>query len=485
MKEDNLMNKFRSKVTIFLSLLLSAAHLFCAESTHEQKNSRNIKKELEKELSTQEINQEFAALLERSKTFDFPTQHNKISIFAHNNKIKQAQIVAQAKEAYPFMHKKISMLIDDFLCWKKEHGTAIEQALYKNMSKELFIDRLLKNRPLVFVGPHDQYLLRNKVSGSGGFESIGKDTEKFPLILKDYLSYDEMQISALLGVFVPTYFINDGERYNQAKKGIVGSYQEEGISIGLVGARFEKPGLMESQHILITRDQNTKEHGYGLSGNSKNNLLALWEDMYGEHFPTFKEAQNDTSGRYITLSNDTYFDSVVYKKRMNLVLEPFLLSAHAVGLEKNKKVYVHAVGLGLGVWQISPIQAGLIIEVYADIIKKHELCQISDIDFSWFPKEIDTIAGVAHGKNFKINNNDIIIHFSKRNPSARLLGEDSDKLLCASYAWDGNAYPGNEYWMSSLYGSGDPAAACSSTIAQLQNPDINFSVSGKNIKFFS
>lgn len=64
----------------------------------------------------------------------------------------------------------------------------------------------------------------------------------------------------------------------------------------------------------------------------------------------------------------------------------------------------------------------------------------------------------------------IKVLFSKRSPAANL---ESDELLVLSYAWDGNAFPGNEYWVGSLFASGDPAAACMSQVAELHNPLVN------------
>lgn len=51
-----------------------------------------------------------------------------------------------------------------------------------------------------------------------------------------------------------------------------------------------------------------------------------------------------------------------------------------------------------------------------------------------------------------------------------------------SYAWDGNALPGNEFWLGSLSGSGDPAAASSTQIAEIHNPHINPIVCAENLR---
>jgi hypothetical protein len=366
------------------------------------------------------------------------------------------------------MHHKVLKLIEDFLAYKKSEGSVVEKNLYKTMSRQEFIGRLLSKRPLMFMNANDDYLLKNGTRGNGGFEKIGTNEEKSPLVLKDYLSYDEMQSAALIGVSVPTYFINNGNRQNKGIKAKEGEFEEQGILVGLVGARFEKPGFMEWQHVIITKQRDTDLR-------EKNKLMDIWSRFYNKKFQTYAEVVADTSARYLKYGAQSYFDTEVYKERMKMVVEPFLLDAHRRGVKQKKKVYVHAVGLGLGVWKVLQEQTNLLLNVYEEVIRSidNNLSQISDIDFNWFPADAH-LGGVKNGEIFTAPHNvKIKVHFSKRDPAEKLQGENAGKLLMAQYAWDGNSYPGNEYWIGALTASGDPAAACCSTIAELQNPYIN------------
>lgn len=430
------------------------------------------------------LNKHFANLVAKSNDFDtslasfptvdnrirtlFPTVDNRIATIAGKDRAKQRTIVKQARETRPVLHKKVIDLINAFLKHKKEHGTEIEKKFYQNMNDPLvFIDRLLCKRPFTFIDKDDSYLLRNGKRDSGGFEDIGTDKELKPLVLKNYLSYDEMQISALIGVSGPTYFINNGARDNGGKKSNNDDYQETGIYVGLVGARFEKENLMEAQYIL--RKSST-------ANPSLNSWLSLWGKFYNEEIQSFDDVQRDTTKRYIKIDDKTYFDTVIYKKRMHLVIESFLAEANYRGQIANKKAYCHVVGLGLGRWEKIGKQEDLMLEVYQNVLNKNNFEHISDINFSYFEGEREFNEGE---RKFNLEKNHITIHFSKRNPADKLVKKDKDKLLVAMYAWDANAYPGNEYWIKSLYASGDPAAACCSTIAELQNPLINTNLKGE------
>jgi hypothetical protein len=419
----------------------------------------------------------FNDLIKKSQLFNntikkFPTTNNRIAAIAQGDRHLQAKIVQQAQDTYPLIHDDVRLLLNNFLEYKKEHGSEIEKKLYAAMDDSQLMMRLLEQRPLMFMTESDQYLLPGGITGHGGFEKIGTNNEQSPLILEDYISYDEMALASLIGMSVPTYFINNGARDNKGMKGMPESYEQEGIYVGLVGARFEKPGYMEWQHMIITQQQNTALNGYGLEACNKG-LLALWSHLYKEKFPTFEQAQKDSSGRYVALKNGSYFDKTVYKKRIRFGIEPFLIDAHNRAAARNKKAYVHIVGLGLGVWQIDERQGQYMLEACAEILRNNNLSYISDIDFSWFPSTAQSLGGVKDGEQFKIANQHITIHFSKRNPADKLMGKNAGKLLVACYAWDGNSYPGNEYWAGMLTASGDPAAACCSTIAELQNPKIN------------
>lgn len=409
----------------------------------------------------------FDDLIQKSAEFPMksPNSSNLLVNFATTDQLRK-EVVEHAQGTRPILHNKTVRLMEEFLKYKTTNGSQKEKDLYAKMTVPEFITRLLCKRPLAFFGGNDHCLLRDgETQGLSGFDVIGTDADDGTgaLTLGEYLSYDEIQIAALVGMSVPTHFINDGSRFNMGMLGQDGQYEKKGVYVGLVGARFERPELMEYQHMFVTEAQNTVKNGYGNPDNAK---FKHWTEFYDiDHFPTCEEVEKNSLN--FALTSHGYLNLEVYKKRLQMVIEPFLFDANHRAKEKGKMAYVHAVGLGLGVWAVDECaQAFVMLNVYAELIKENNFENIADIDFSWFPEECnrhEVVKAAAKKKN-------IAIHFSRRNPAAKL---EENKLLVASYAWDGNSFPGNEYWIRKWRASGDPAAACCSFISELQNPYIN------------
>lgn len=425
--------------------------------------------------------QRFQEMLDRAQSvpYRFPEgPKNRIGDLGVDG-ATQAQIGDFAQRTRPIAHAALLGLLREFLVVKQNHGSAAERRLYSGMDEWDLVDRLLCSRPLAFVGPADSWLLKSGERAHGGFDQVGTDGERKPLLLENLLSYDEIQLSALLGVSVPTFFVNCGDRYNAGKPGIPGSFVESGVYVGLVGTRFEREERMEWQHMVVTAEQNTVENGYGPVDPEQYPLLACWARFYRQDdgFPLFPQidgtVQSDED--FLPLSQG-YLNVAVYRRRLRMSIEPFLLDARERAREEGRRAYLHVVGLGLGVWGVHQRQGQIMCDVYAELLREHREFgeHVSDIDFSWFPAGC-TCGGSDDGGMVE----DIRIHFSARSPADPL--EDPDRLLVAMYAWDGNAFPGNEYWLGSLTASGDPAAACCSLIPELQNPDINRAVSGRRL----
>ena len=416
-----------------------------------------------------------------------PVKHNSCASLVEEQHKPSETIVEYANLTQPIIDGSILKLILEFLHFKREHGSPIEQSLYKDISTDAFITRLLLKRPFAFLGSKDHYLLRNGDSGNGGFENIGSVNEKSPLILTDYLSYDEMQLSALLCVATPSYLINNGKKNNQGVLGKPGTFQESGLIIGMVGTRCEVPERNEYAHMLITPKQNTTLKGYGKDSSSElKRQHAHWAKFYSQgnnddfYFPSFQEAIKDKSGKYAIISENKLLNVAVYKQRLKAVIAPFLISANEYGSIMHKEVYIEVGRLGLGSWAVAPsIQTPLQLEVYAELLSELSLHHIKTINFGRFLPEGESILHDLITKHqITKANPHLKIQCIEREPAQKLPPEDENKLLVINYAWDGNSYPGNEYWLNMLSASTDPATACYTQIAELQNPLINPNVSG-------
>lgn len=375
-----------------------------------------------------------------------PTTTNSIINFS------PATIAADAKSTHILIHPRYPALLTAFLAYKRAKGSIHERSLYADLSWQQLTGRFINARPFTFMNSSDLTLLRDGTILSSNanqeWDRNGTASQHLnsDLTLENYLSYDEIMLSSLLGVSGPSYFINTGSRRNRARPAPQGSYEPRGIIVGLVGARFERENRMDSVHILPPQ---AEEETPG----------ALQDPAISALVQNFLGAPRNTTED---------FDVLMYKARCRVTAEMFLLEANARAAEAGKKAWAYVVGLGLGVWQHTCEQREWYVSAWGEALDAlADLPHVGTVEFAY-------ISGLSAGVQEEVS--DLAAHkgirvvFTQRDPAEKL---QSGELLVLSYAWDGNAFPGNEYWLGSLDGSGDPAAACMSTVAELHNPLVN------------
>ncbi|XP_053951689.1 uncharacterized protein LOC128859041 isoform X2 [Anastrepha ludens] len=416
-------------------------------------------------------------------------------------KERYPEIQKQIASAYPIIHERVLGLYLAFLEHKCKYGNKRELELYQNLTLTDFVQRLLAKRCVSFFGKNDKYLLLSQQRDCSGFMEIGTDAEKPPLLLQDVLSYDEIKLSALLSVSSHTEFLNDGNRQNcgviERNKSRI---ETDGVIIGLIGARLVRRDVMEFQDIIIASKQNTKENGYGLPAAATANMRPadyrrVWKEFYEEQDYLYEEVKIDNKRFGKARAKNDIFDNVLMKKRYTVSFDTLLLESEARAAAAGKQAFLHVVGIGLGVWRAAEQQEKIFLETFAQRLKVllPKLPHVSVVHFSWF--QLSEWGDLKNGGVYKSKTHPdggIRTFLSKRNPAEKLVSanvkspELENMLLIVSYAWDGNALPGNEFWMKMLKSTGDSSTACSTLVTELHNPHINEErVNGANLHIAS
>ncbi|KAH8415365.1 hypothetical protein KR222_005176 [Zaprionus bogoriensis] len=431
------------------------------------------------------------------KSTDFPLEFGVQTCRVLSQPAERHEAIGQQiASTYPLIHERTLALYLQFLEHKCKWGNEVERPVYRDLSLAGFVQRLLSKRCASFFARNDKFLLLTGERGASGFEPIGSVAEQAPLQLAQVLSYDEVKLSALLSVSSQTEFINEGERTNCGR--VVrnrSSLEPEGVIVGLIGARLSRRNLMEFQDIVVARQQNTREQGYGLALDApahtrSEDYRRLWRCFYEARDHLHGAASIDGRRFGVSGNKQDVFDNLVMKRRYAISFDLLLLEAQARAKRAGRQAYLHVVGFGLGVWKVAPQQEQIFLETFEQRLRAlgSRLTHIGVVHFSWF--KLDRCGGLRDGVLLQSSSHPlggIRVHLSKRNPAEKLRCPEHDNmLLVVSYAWDGNALPGNEFWMKMLKSTGDSSTACSTLITELHNPHINTDYcNGRNLHIAS
>ncbi len=361
-----------------------------------------------------------------------------------------------------------------------------------------FYKRLIEKRPKVFYNSNDCIVQRADTP-----HKIQKD-----LNLPEYVGYSEIEFGAMLQVFGATQFINDGGRGNQGKKRVdgqvanpgnrydgyeeyvSGAHEKFGYISAIVGMRLEtEDPAMEKLHVIGGEYKKELQQYHSSKGdNEKGNFARMKNvkiDFVEGHkliWDKFYKQNSQQKGGSSTAAGVAFNDEVA-EQRLCISYKKFLAESIANAQQDGKKAHIRITGCGDGVWannQGTKVKSaiGKAVRMAFDDLDQTLRSQISAIEFCEFRGE-SYYQGFTDGNKAKekeINGVKIVksdVKFSDELNENEKKSDEKETVLCVNFAWDGGSYVGNEYWLNQLSASGDPAAACCSSIAISMNPEIN------------
>eukprot|EP00484_Ammonia_sp_Unknown_P020029 CAMPEP_0197030192 /NCGR_PEP_ID=MMETSP1384-20130603/9471_1 /TAXON_ID=29189 /ORGANISM="Ammonia sp." /LENGTH=648 /DNA_ID=CAMNT_0042459487 /DNA_START=190 /DNA_END=2136 /DNA_ORIENTATION=- len=469
-------------------------------------------------------------------------------------------------------------VFEKFIDYKLKSGTKAEQQYYKQFKEDVkaFIASLIKKRARIFFGPKDWTVLKEEqgnfivplpwhkigkdewednkdMNATGRVEAFGKwISESFPNLsagfpgkfgvadyleqskqqvaaftIHNYLSYDEMQLAALMIAAGPTtFYSNCFLKYDASfGKRLYGEneFVKNGYIVGAVGPRMEKPGVMDFALMLDPTLAELRQVIYGaefktlpLPSNSNSSefiTLPWWDNVWWDWVRPQNGWQNEPWWQYArqtteeqTLNKKTgkpieiQIPRKLHNKRLQISYGAYLDFAHQTMKKLQKennetKAYIMMLAIGGGAWSINPAQPKYSWPAIRELLEQRSeySATIGTLHFVAFPETyIDANGQEQAFPAGQTVNGITITNAAISGPTGRIKG-DENTVRFTVYPWDGNALPGNEWWIPTtgnwekfkantknpaalsdwLEKSGDPAAACCSDIIYTQNWLVN------------
>ena len=368
---------------------------------------------------------------------------------------------------------------------------------------EQLIKRLIYNRPLVFSGELDYTKTINGKYWFNDYDPLLNNSGADNYDLK----YQLVALGALMGCCSLTPIVNSGNKESRENFNLLRekkffkndqNYNTTSYVCGLVGSRFEKEKKMERAY--ITEEENP-DNGF----------------IYRKLREYFETRFNINKSKY--KYNFEGKKKNLYRERIRFTFELFLHQCYSIFLKTGTPICPVFTGLGGGVWKdASGIAKEVIYEIFEDSIlsiltdnleayKKafpgirlsgmssyKDMNSFDDTDTECIPgisnvfndkytKQYNTLmnsgleifhnhySGPEKGKHygkFSFLNTD---HLNKMLETRGWMDMEAKEAFL--FAWDGNSFVGNEYWIKDYAGSMDPVIITACSLAQLCNPFIN------------